>query len=150
MEGNGRATTAFMRQLKRMFEEENEDITWDKGVIVIPDPARLEKILPAYYKTSKQRASACAGEPHPGPDFGRKKKSSARNLQKTPKRPHECRKEPRERRDRAKRVAERIIESRQSRRFSSFQRQLNNFGYHRSRVRRRLSEAHRATLFRRP
>ena len=69
MEGKGRATTAFMRQLTRMFEERSEDIMWDNGTIVIPDPARLEKVLPRYYKTSK---------------------------------------------------------------FSSFQRQLNNFGYHRS------------------
>jgi len=69
MEGKGRATTAFMRQLTRMFEERSEDIMWDAGTIIIPDPARLEKVLPRYYKTSK---------------------------------------------------------------FSSFQRQLNNFGYHRS------------------
>lgn len=68
MEGKGRATTAFMRQLKKMFEE-IPDIIWDRGAIIIPDPAKLEKELPKYYKTSK---------------------------------------------------------------FSSFQRQLNNFGYHRS------------------
>ncbi|KAJ8604980.1 hypothetical protein CTAYLR_006892 [Chrysophaeum taylorii] len=68
MEGNGRATTAFMRQLKKMFEE-IPDIIWDRGAIIIPDPAKLEKALPRYYKTAK---------------------------------------------------------------FSSFQRQLNNFGYHRS------------------
>ncbi|KAJ1445357.1 hypothetical protein M885DRAFT_550220 [Pelagophyceae sp. CCMP2097] len=66
--GGPRATTAFMRQLTKMFEEVPE-IIWEQGAIIIPDPARLEKILPRYYKTSK---------------------------------------------------------------FSSFQRQLNNFGYHRS------------------
>lgn len=41
MEGNGRATTAFMRQLKKMFEEV-PDIVWDRGAIIIPDPAKLE------------------------------------------------------------------------------------------------------------
>ena len=65
---SARATTQFMKQLKKMFEE-IPDIIWDRGAIIIPDPAKLEKALPKYYKTSK---------------------------------------------------------------FSSFQRQLNNFGYHRS------------------
>lgn len=53
MEGNGRAATAFMRGLTRMFEERSEDIMWDAGTIIIPDRARLEKVLPSYYKMSK-------------------------------------------------------------------------------------------------
>ena len=53
MEGKGRAATAFMRGLTRMFEERSEDIMWDAGTIIIPDRARLEKVLPSYYKMSK-------------------------------------------------------------------------------------------------
>lgn len=64
-----RATTSFMRQLKKMFEEVPHIVWWDRGAIVIGDRAALERVLPRYYRTSK---------------------------------------------------------------FSSFQRQLNNFGYHRS------------------
>ncbi|KAJ8606510.1 hypothetical protein CTAYLR_005912 [Chrysophaeum taylorii] len=69
MEDNGRATTSFMRQLKKMFEEVPEIVWWDRGAIVIGDRDALEGVLPRYYRTCK---------------------------------------------------------------FSSFQRQLNNFGYHRS------------------
>lgn len=69
MEDNGRATTSFMRQLKRMFDEVPDVVWWDRGAIVIGDRDALERVLPQYYRTSK---------------------------------------------------------------FSSFQRQLNNFGYHRS------------------
>jgi len=63
---SARATTQFMKQLKKMFEE-IPDIIWDGGAIIIPDPAKLEvgivraksrdfipqKALPKYYKTSK-------------------------------------------------------------------------------------------------
>lgn len=41
-----------MRSLVRMFQETRE-IYWDQGTIVIPDPVRLEKVLPQYYRTSK-------------------------------------------------------------------------------------------------
>lgn len=68
-ESGSRATTSFMRQLKKMFEEVPDIVWWDAGAIVIGDREALERVLPRYYRTSK---------------------------------------------------------------FSSFQRQLNNFGYHRS------------------
>ena len=42
-----------MRQLTRMFEEQQNEIRWEDGTIIIPDPAALERILPMYYKTSK-------------------------------------------------------------------------------------------------
>ena len=35
-----------MRQLTRMFEEQQNEIRWEDGTIIIPDPAALERILP--------------------------------------------------------------------------------------------------------
>ncbi|KAH8057079.1 sodium/hydrogen exchanger family-like protein [Aureococcus anophagefferens] len=43
-------TIPFLRQLKKMIEEEPTIIKWDMGNIIIPDPRELEKTLPLYYK----------------------------------------------------------------------------------------------------
>ncbi|KAJ1455844.1 hypothetical protein M885DRAFT_518685 [Pelagophyceae sp. CCMP2097] len=43
-------TIPFLRQLKKMIEEEPLVIKWDRGNIIIPDPKELEKTLPVYYK----------------------------------------------------------------------------------------------------
>ena len=52
--GRGRKSTSFMRQLVQLISDHPDVISFDEnGILVIPSPPDLEKLLPNYYRTAK-------------------------------------------------------------------------------------------------
>ena len=52
--GRGRKSTSFMRQLVQLISDHPDTISFDEnGILVIPSPPDLEKLLPNYYRTAK-------------------------------------------------------------------------------------------------
>ena len=49
----GRKRPDFVLKLYRMLKECPELITWENGLIVMPSPSRLERILPNYFRHGK-------------------------------------------------------------------------------------------------
>ena len=52
--GRGRKSTSFMRQLVQLISDHPDVISFDEnGILCIPSPPDLEKLLPNYYRTAK-------------------------------------------------------------------------------------------------